>query len=83
MRSVIFFGPIVLASCKNKTRKMHLCSEVTHMETLKTIGIVGFLFFLIKGLLWLLLFALVAKGFVSKERLEGIKERLRSPFKDR
>jgi hypothetical protein len=53
------------------------------METLKTIGIVGFLFFLVKGLLWLLLFALVAKGFVSKERLEGIKERLRSPFKDR
>ena len=53
------------------------------MEALKTLGIAGLLFFLIKGLLWLLLFVLVAKGVISKERLEGIKERLRSPFKGR
>jgi energy-converting hydrogenase Eha subunit G len=53
------------------------------MEALKTLGIAGFLFFFIKGLLWLLLFVLVTKGVVSKERLEGIKERLRSPFKSR
>ncbi|MCH1574779.1 MAG: hypothetical protein L7S67_00760 [Flavobacteriales bacterium] len=62
---------------------LHLYQEVTHMEALKTLGIAGFLFFLIKGLLWLLLFVLVAKGVISKERLEGIKERLRSPFKGR
>ncbi|MDA8696092.1 hypothetical protein N9L83_03990 [Flavobacteriales bacterium] len=62
---------------------LHLYSEVTHMEALKTLGIAGFLFFFIKGLLWLLLFVLVTKGVVSKERLEGIKERLRSPFKSR
>ncbi|MCH1581680.1 MAG: hypothetical protein L7S63_01025 [Flavobacteriales bacterium] len=51
------------------------------METLKTLGIVGFLFFLIKGLLWLVLFALIAKGAVSKEKVDQIKARLRRPWK--
>ncbi len=50
------------------------------MDALKTLGIAGFLFFLIKGLLWLLLFALVAKGVVSKERVAEIKKRLRNPL---
>jgi hypothetical protein len=53
------------------------------METLKTLGIAGFLFFLIKGLLWLLLLVLVAKGVVSKERVERFKKRLQGPFKRR
>lgn len=53
------------------------------METLKTLGIAGFLFFLIKGLLWLLLLVLVAKGVVSKERVESFKKRLQRPFKRR
>ncbi len=53
------------------------------METLKTLGIAGFLFFLIKGLLWLLLLVLVAKGVVSKERVERFKKRLQRPFKRR
>lgn len=51
------------------------------METLKTLGIAGFLFFLIKGLLWLVLFALISKGFVSKEKVDRIKSRLRRPRK--
>lgn len=51
------------------------------METLKTLGIAGFLFFLIKGLLWLVLFALIAKGAVSKEKVDRIKSRLRRPWK--
>lgn len=33
---------------------------------LKRIGWVGFLFFLVKGLLWLLIPYLIAKGFLSK-----------------
>ena len=73
----------VPVSCVRNTPRPHLYTEVTHMETLKTLGIAGFLFFLIKGLLWLLLFALVARGVISKERVEGIKKRLRSPFKRR
>lgn len=45
------------------------------METLKTLGLAGFLFFLIKGVLWLVVFGLVAKGVVSKERLAELKRR--------
>jgi len=43
------------------------------MESLKAIGIAGFLFFLIKGLLWLVVFALVARGVVPKEKLDALK----------
>lgn len=46
------------------------------MEFLKDIGIAGFLFFLIKGLLWLLLFALVYFGLVSKEKIETVKAKI-------
>ena len=35
-------------------------------DWLKRIGWIGFLFFLIKGLLWLLIPYLIAKGFLSK-----------------
>ena len=56
---------------------------IANMETLKTLGVAGFLFFLIKGLLWLLLLVLVAKGVVSKERVERFKKRLQGPFKRR
>lgn len=43
------------------------------MESLKAIGIAGFLFFLIKGLIWLVVFALVARGVVSQEKLDALK----------
>lgn len=33
---------------------------------LKRVGWLGFLFFLVKGLLWLLIPYLIAKGFLSK-----------------
>ncbi|MHC1774936.1 MAG: hypothetical protein AB9834_05925 [Lentimicrobium sp.] len=46
------------------------------MELLKDIGIAGFLFFLIKGLLWIVLFLLVYFGLISKERVRLIKEKL-------
>ncbi|MEM9052102.1 MAG: hypothetical protein AAGC47_08645 [Bacteroidota bacterium] len=42
------------------------------MEFLKGLGIAGFLFFLIKGLLWLLLFALVYFGVIDKKKLKSI-----------
>lgn len=47
------------------------------MDTLKAFGLAGFLFFLIKGLMWLILFALVARGVVSKEKVDRIRSRLR------
>lgn len=47
------------------------------MDTLKAFGLAGFLFFLIKGLLWLVLFALVARGVVSKDKVDRFKSRLR------
>ncbi len=46
------------------------------MDFFKDIGIAGFLFFLIKGLIWLLLFFLVYTGFVKKEKAQKIKDKL-------
>ncbi|MBK6622730.1 MAG: hypothetical protein IPG32_18375 [Saprospirales bacterium] len=46
------------------------------MEWLKSIGLAGFLFFFIKGMLWLVLFALVYFGFVKKETVARIKSKL-------
>jgi len=46
------------------------------MELLKDLGIAGFLFFLIKGLLWIVLFLLVYFGLVNKEKVQRIKARL-------
>ena len=47
------------------------------MDTLKAFGLAGFLFFLIKGLIWLVLFALVARGVVSKDKVDRFRQRLR------
>ena len=54
------------------------------MDTLKAFGLAGFLFFLIKGLMWLVLFALVARGVVSKDKVDRFRTRLRlrRPKKD-
>jgi hypothetical protein len=46
------------------------------MELLKDIGIAGFLFFLLKGLLWIALFLLVYFGLVDKEKVRRIKGKL-------
>lgn len=40
------------------------------MEYLKNIGLAAFLFFLIKGLLWITLFALLYYKVISKETLK-------------
>ena len=47
------------------------------MDTLKAFGLAGFLFFLIKGLMWLVLFSLVARGVVSKDKVDRFRQRLR------
>ena len=47
------------------------------MDTLKAFGLAGFLFFLVKGLMWLVLFALVARGVVSKDKVDRFRSRLR------
>ncbi len=46
------------------------------MELIKDIGIAGFLFFLIKGLLWIVLFLMVYFGWIDKEKVRKIKDRL-------
>lgn len=46
------------------------------MEYLRDIGIIGFLFFLIKGILWLFLFGLVYFGVVDKEKIKSIKSKI-------
>ena len=51
------------------------------METLKTLGLAGFLFFLIKGLLWLVVFALVARGVVKKEQVERWRQKFKRPIR--
>ena len=47
------------------------------MELLKDLGVAGFLFFLIKGLIWLVLFVLVYFGLIDKARLERVKAKMR------
>ncbi|MFN8244704.1 MAG: hypothetical protein U0X40_11675 [Ferruginibacter sp.] len=46
------------------------------MGILKNIGLAGFLFFLIKGLLWILLAVLVYYGVLSKQQLKRWKAKL-------
>ena len=52
------------------------------MDTLKAFGLAGFLFFLIKGMVWLVLFALVAKGVVSKDKVNRLRDRLKFRRRD-
>lgn len=47
------------------------------MELLKDLGLFGFLFFLIKGMVWLVLIALAYYGLISKEQVQRIRARLR------
>ncbi len=46
------------------------------MEFLKDLGIVGFWFFFIKGLLWIVLFALVYFGVVDKKKVQNLRSKL-------
>ena len=46
------------------------------MEWLKDIGIIGFLFFFIKGMLWIVFTLLIYFGLVDKEKIYTIKKKL-------
>jgi len=60
-----------------------LCPHNAMMDTLKAFGLAGFLFFLIKGVMWLVLFALVARGIVSKDRVNHIRSKMSFRRKDK
>jgi len=47
------------------------------MDWLKGIGLAGFLFFLLKGIGWLIVFYLISKGVIRRERVEELKERMK------
>ncbi len=47
------------------------------MEWLKTIGVAGFLFFLLKGLAWLLVFWLISRGIIRRRQLAMWKIKLK------
>jgi hypothetical protein len=46
------------------------------MDLIRDLGIAGFLFFLIKGLIWVFLFFLAYFGLIKKDKAQKIKERL-------
>jgi hypothetical protein len=46
------------------------------IDWLENLGIVGFWFFLIKGIIWLILFFLVYIGIIDKTKMDRIKNKL-------
>lgn len=46
------------------------------MEFIKGIGTLGFLFFFVKGLMWIVVFALAYFGFIDRERIKILKAKL-------
>ena len=46
------------------------------MDLIKNIGIAGFLFFLIKGILWIVFFLLVYFGVIDKQKFLSFKEKI-------
>jgi hypothetical protein len=47
------------------------------LNWLQDIGIIGFWFFFIKGMLWLVVFALLYAGIINKATFEKIKSKMR------
>jgi hypothetical protein len=47
------------------------------LNWLQDIGIIGFWFFFIKGILWLIVFALLYAGVINKATFEKIKSKMR------
>jgi hypothetical protein len=47
------------------------------LDFLKDVGIVGFWFFLVKGILWLVLLALVYFKVINKSSINNLKNKLR------
>lgn len=56
-----------------KMRRVYLCNVEGALNWLKALGVAGFLFFLGKGILWLVVFWLVSKGVIPKDRMDALK----------
>lgn len=52
------------------------------MDFLEKLGIVGFCFFAIKGILWLVVFFLIYKGILTKEAVKSFKSKAFSRLKN-
>ena len=48
------------------------------MEWLKTLGVAGFMFFLLKGIAWLVVFWLISRGVIRKHKVAELKLRWRN-----
>lgn len=48
------------------------------MEWLQTLGVAGFMFFLLKGIAWLVVFWLISRGVIRKHSLAKLKLRWRN-----
>ena len=46
------------------------------MDLIKNIGIAGFFFFLIKGILWIVFFLLIYFGVIDKKKFLSFKEKI-------
>jgi hypothetical protein len=46
------------------------------MDLIRDLGVAGFAFFLIKGLIWLVIFGLVYFGLIDKEKARTIRKKL-------
>ena len=57
-------------------RHVYLRNVEGALDCLKALGVAGFLFFLGKGILWLVVFWLVSKGVIPKERMDSMKAKL-------
>lgn len=53
------------------------------VDWLKAISLAGFLFFLIKGLLWCVVFWLLSRGIIKKQAVARFKLRLRKRWRKR
>ena len=45
---------------------------------LQTLGVAGFMFFLLKGIAWLVVFWLISRGFIRKHKVARLKLRWRN-----
>lgn len=64
---------VVSAIMPSKMRRVYLRCVEGALDWLKALGVAGFLFFLGKGILWLVVFWLVSKGVIPKERMDALK----------
>jgi len=52
-------------------------------QWLQTIGLAGFMFFLLKGLGWIVVFWLISRGVIHKNAVAKAKLRLRNFWRNR